>query len=132
MYLTGNCPIDDGLASPWPRLLAGSYGILQPRTEQGDTPERLNYVNAYVDTTMATADEQIRVSGRVKRHLDRRRREGESYNDVLERLLEAHGEADFYEGFGILSDETADWIRTKREAAKAERKRRLRESGGRS
>lgn len=75
---------------------------------------------------MATADEQIRVSERVKRELDRRRREGESYNDVLERVLEEHPEVDFYDGFGILSDEEADWIREKREAAKEERKRRMR------
>jgi len=75
---------------------------------------------------MATADEQIRVSERVKRELDRRRREGESYNDVLERVLEEHPEADFYDGFGILSDEDAEWIREKREAAKEKRKRRMR------
>jgi predicted CopG family antitoxin len=37
---------------------------------------------------MATADEQIRVSDRVKRELNRLRREGESYNDVLERVLD--------------------------------------------
>jgi len=34
-----------------------------------------------------TADTQIRVSDRVKRVLDRRRRRDESYNDVLERVL---------------------------------------------
>jgi hypothetical protein len=44
----------------------------------------------------------------VKRYLDRHRREDESYNDVLERLLEEHTEADFYDGFGILADNTAD------------------------
>lgn len=75
---------------------------------------------------MATADEQIRVSDRVKRELDRRRREGESYNDVLERLLGKHTEADFYDGFGILSDDAADWIREKREAAKEKRIERMR------
>lgn len=74
---------------------------------------------------MATADEQIRVSERVKRELDRRRREGESYNDVVERLIEAHQEADFEDGFGILAEEEAEWIREQREAAKAERKRRM-------
>lgn len=47
---------------------------------------------------MATADEQIRVSTRVKRELERRRREGESFNDVLERLLEE--ERDLLAGFG--------------------------------
>lgn len=75
---------------------------------------------------MATADEQIRVSDRVKTELDRRRREDESYNDVLERLLEEKFEADFYDGFGMLSDEEADWLREKREAAKDERKDRMR------
>lgn len=73
---------------------------------------------------MATADQQIRVSDRVKEKLDRRRREGESYNDVLERLLSENAEADFYDGFGILADEEADWIREKREAAKEKRKER--------
>jgi predicted CopG family antitoxin len=47
---------------------------------------------------MGTANEQIRVSDTVKRQLDRRRREGESYNDVLERLLE--DERDLLAGFG--------------------------------
>jgi len=47
---------------------------------------------------MATADEQIRITERVKRELDRRRREGESYNDVLERLLE--DDRDLLAGFG--------------------------------
>jgi predicted CopG family antitoxin len=75
---------------------------------------------------MATADEQIRVSDRVKAQLDRRRREGESYNDVLERLLSDDTEADFYDGFGILSDDEGDWIREKREKAKEERKERMR------
>jgi predicted CopG family antitoxin len=75
---------------------------------------------------MATADEQIRVSDRVKRQLDRRRREGESYNDVLERLLSDDTEADFYDGFGILSDDEGDWIREKREKAQEERKERMR------
>lgn len=76
---------------------------------------------------MATADEQIRVSDRVKRELDRHRREGESYNDVIERLLGEHTEGDFYEGFGILSDEAADWIEERREAAKEQRKDRMRQ-----
>ncbi|MEF8839762.1 MAG: antitoxin VapB family protein [Haloarculaceae archaeon] len=79
---------------------------------------------------MGTADEQIRVSDRVKRELDRRRREGESYNDVLERLLEENTEADFYDGFGILSDEEADWIREQREEATEERTERMRRLGG--
>lgn len=78
---------------------------------------------------MATADKQIRISDRVKRRLDRRRRKGESYNDVLERLLTENTDADFYDGFGMLSDEEADWIREQREAAKEKRKRRIRRLG---
>ena len=75
---------------------------------------------------MATADEQIRVSDRVKAELDRRRREGESYNDVLKRLLDESTESDFYDGFGMLSDEQADWIREKRQESKERRKERMR------
>jgi len=74
---------------------------------------------------MATADEQIRVSDRVKQELDRRRREGESYNDVLERLLSGSSEVDFYDGFGMLSDDEADWMREKRKSAKEGRKERM-------
>jgi hypothetical protein len=77
--------------------------------------QRLNAVNADVDVTMGTADEQIRVSGRVKRVLDRRRREGESYNDVLERVLEEAEEGEFYDGFGRWSDEQAERVREQRE-----------------
>ena len=51
------------------------------------------------------------MSDRVKRHLDRRRRSGESYNDVLERLLAEGSESDFRDGFGLLSDEQADRLR---------------------
>ena len=63
---------------------------------------------------MGSADEQIRVSARVKRELERRKRGEESYNDVLERVLDDTG-ADFDDGFGILSDEQADQIREQRE-----------------
>ena len=63
---------------------------------------------------MGSADEQIRVSARVKRELERRKREHESYNAVLERVLE-DTEADFDDGFGILSDEEADRLREQRD-----------------
>ena len=66
---------------------------------------------------MATADEQIRVSDRVKRILDRRRHAGESYNDVLERVLEEEEGGDFYDGFGRWSDEKAERVREQREQA---------------
>jgi len=78
---------------------------------------------------MGTADEQIRVSGRVKKKLDKHRREGESYNDVLTRLLEDNKESNFHDGFGILSDEETDWIRENRTAAKEKRKERTRQLG---
>lgn len=78
---------------------------------------------------MATADEQIRVSDRVKRNLDRRRQRDESYNDVLERLLSERSGGDFHDGFGLLSDEQADRLRGERERAKSDRKDRLRRLG---
>lgn len=81
---------------------------------------------------MATADEQIRVSGRVKQRLDRRRSGGESYNDVLERLLTEQSDGDFHDGFGLLSDGQADRIREERERAKAKRKERMRQLGERT
>lgn len=73
---------------------------------------------------MATADEQIRVSDLVKRELDKRRREGESYNDVLERVLE--DDRDLLAGFGRWSDEEADRVREALEESKAESKDRMR------
>jgi predicted CopG family antitoxin len=79
---------------------------------------------------MGTANEQIRVSDRVKRELDRLRREGESYNDVLERVLGEERGGDFYDGFGRWSDEDADRVREGRRAAKAQRKERTRERAG--
>lgn len=62
----------------------------------------------------------------MKAELDRRRREGESSNDVLERLLDESTESDFYDGFGTLSDEQAGWIREKRQEARERRKERMR------
>lgn len=79
---------------------------------------------------MATADEQIRVSDRVKRILDRRRREGESYNDVLERILDEDDGGDFYDGFGRWSDEHAEHVREQRKKAKEKRKERMRRLAG--
>lgn len=76
---------------------------------------------------MATADEQIRVSDRVKRELDRRRRAGESYNDVLERVLDEGDDSDFSDGFGRWSDDAAERVREERREAKKKRKRRMRE-----
>ena len=52
----------------------------------------------------------------MKRELDRRRREGESYNDVLQRMLE--DDRDLLTGFGRWSDEHADRVREAREMSK--------------
>ncbi|PSP77869.1 hypothetical protein BRC81_09335 [Halobacteriales archaeon QS_1_68_20] len=74
---------------------------------------------------MGAADEQIRVSNRVKLELDRRRRDGESYNDVLERVLDEDDGGDFYAGFGRWSAEEAERVREQRRTAKEKRKRRM-------
>lgn len=50
---------------------------------------------------MGTANKQIRVSETVKRELEQRRHEGESFNDVLERLLA--DDRDLLAGFGAFS-----------------------------
>jgi predicted CopG family antitoxin len=79
---------------------------------------------------MATADEQIRVSKRTKRKLDELKREGESYEDVLARLLE--GERDLLAGFGRWSSDHADRVRAARERYEKrskERTERLPEDG---
>ena len=68
---------------------------------------------------MGTANDQIRVSARVKRELEKRKRAGESYNDVLERVLHEDRDANFYDGFGMLSDEQAEHIRNEREDRKS-------------
>lgn len=75
---------------------------------------------------MGTADEQIRVSDTVKRELEKRKREGESYNDVLERVLSEKVVGDFYDGFGRWSDEEAQSVREARQKAKENRKKRMR------
>lgn len=75
---------------------------------------------------MGTADDQIRVSEAVKRELDRRRREGESYNDVLQRILE--DDRDLLAGFGRWSDDHADRVREAREESKRKSKDRMRQS----
>ncbi|XGI82788.1 antitoxin VapB family protein [Halorutilales archaeon Cl-col2-1] len=76
---------------------------------------------------MVTATEQIRVSDEVKRHLEQRKREGESFNEVIERILLEDSEADFYEGFGRWSDEHADAVREGLQNSRGERKRRLKQ-----
>ena len=63
---------------------------------------------------MGAANEQIRVSDAVKREIERRRREGESYNDVLERMFST--DRDLLAGFGRWSDMRADRARKTRDA----------------
>lgn len=76
---------------------------------------------------MGTADEQIRVSETVKRKLERFQREGESYNDTLDRILSEQPVGSFADGFGRWSDEKAEAVRERREEAKEKRKRRMRD-----
>lgn len=76
---------------------------------------------------MGVANEQIRVSETVKRKIERQRREGESYNDVLERILNEEDAGDFYDGFGRWSNEEAERVREGRRKSKEKRKRRMRE-----
>lgn len=79
---------------------------------------------------MGAANEQIRVSGWVKQILDRQRREGESYNDVLERMLEEESDRDLLAGFGRWSDEHADRVREARKKEKEDSKERMRQLAG--
>jgi len=53
----------------------------------------------------------IRVGETVKRKIDRRRRGGESYNDVLVRLFVEMETGSFDDGFGQWSDEATDRVR---------------------
>ncbi|SDF01132.1 antitoxin VapB family protein [Halorientalis regularis] len=66
---------------------------------------------------MGSANEHIRVSSSVKERLDSLRGDDESYNDVLERLVEKQSEKDFETGFGILSgSDTSGHVEAVREA----------------
>jgi predicted CopG family antitoxin len=73
---------------------------------------------------MSTADEQIRVSAETKRELERRKREGESFEDVLERLLK--DDRDLLAGFGSWSGERAEKAREVREKGREKSKNRMR------
>lgn len=72
---------------------------------------------------MSKAEEHIRVSTDVKRELERRKREGESFDDVLERILDE--DRDLLAGAGFWSDEHAERVREERRKAKEKRKRRM-------
>lgn len=73
---------------------------------------------------MSTVDEQIPVSEAVKAELDRRRRDGESYNDVLERLVT--DDRDLFAGFGVWSDEETEQFLQHRREQKDRREERTR------
>ena len=77
---------------------------------------------------MGAATEQIRVSDTVKREIERRRREGESYNDVLERLFGTDRDRarDLLAGAGFWSSETAERARETREASEEKSIERMR------
>lgn len=62
---------------------------------------------------MGTANEQKRISESLKRELDCRRRPGESYDEVLERVLA--DDRDLLAGFGRWSDDHAEAVRQARE-----------------
>lgn len=83
---------------------------------------------------MGAATEQIRVSDTVKREIERRRREGESYNDVLERLFstdrDRERERDLLAGAGFWSSEKADQVRETRQKYKEKSKERMRRGAG--
>jgi predicted CopG family antitoxin len=73
-------------------------------------------VNANVNV-MGSATEQIRVSDEIKRELERRKRDDESFNDVLKRVLE--DDRDLLAGFGSWSDEQAEHAREVRQKGKS-------------
>jgi len=70
------------------------------------TGQRINTGVVNGDVYVMAADHHIRVSDRVKALIDERRREGESYNDALERIL--GGERDLTDGMGFWSGTDAD------------------------
>lgn len=76
---------------------------------------------------MGSATEQIRVSDEIKRELERRKRDNESFNDVLERVLE--DDRDLLAGFGSWSDKQAEHAREVRQRGKEESKKRIERLG---
>jgi len=69
---------------------------------------------------MSTSHTQIRVSTRVKRILDRRRRADESYNDFLERVL-IGTTSDSSDGLDQESETESDPVSLHRKRAKIRR-----------
>lgn len=79
---------------------------------------------------MTAAEKHIRVSGEVKQELDRRREGGESYNDVLERVLS--DDRDLLAGFGAFEgtdrSETTEAVHRRTKEKSARRIERMAES----
>lgn len=55
-----------------------------------------------------TADEHVRISAETKERLRQRKREGESFNDAISRLL--NDDRDLLAGFGAAEDRAGDTL----------------------
>jgi len=114
-----------------PSRTAVSNGVPKPRQPTTKivffSPKETSPVNANVNA-MSTADEQIRVSAETKRELERRKREGESFEDVLDRILK--NDRDLLAGFGSWSDGRAEKAREVRQKGKEKSKERMRRVAG--
>lgn len=87
--------------------------------------QTLKFVDINVNT-MGTS--QIRVSEEAKARLEAMKREGESYADVVERLLEERDDADWRDAAGLWSDDKADYVREQLDESREKRKQDLRRS----
>lgn len=63
---------------------------------------------------------QIRVSEEAKARLEAMKREGESYADVVERLLEEQADSPLDDAIGILDDDQAEFMRERIEEGREE------------
>ena len=75
-----------------------------------------------------SASEQIRVSERTKERLRRRKRSEESFNDVIERLLDDNG--DLLAGFGAREERTGETLAETVARRKERSRRRIDEVSG--
>lgn len=74
------------------------------------------------------ADEHVRVSRETKERLRRRKREGESFNDVIERLLD--DDRDLLAGFGAASERDGDTLAETVARRKEQSRRRIDDYAG--
>lgn len=70
-----------------------------------------------------TADEHVRISAETKERLRRRKREGESFNDAISRLL--NNDRDLLAGFGAAEDREGDTLAETVSRRKKKSKRRI-------